>query len=105
MELAILESESAQDLIDATQKPYEVYTKESWDKFVAEKAELDTLINREPKAHPDEFAQALQEMKAAKEGLKTITEPDQTEEQLRAMIASAKAYEEKKDTYTKERKM
>lgn len=102
MELAILESESAQDLIDATQKPYEVYTKESWDKFVAEKAELDTLINREPKAHPDEFAQALQEMKAAKEGLKTITEPDQTEEQLRAMIASAKAYEEKKDTYTKD---
>ena len=102
MELAILESESAQNLIDATKNPYEVYTKESWDKFVAEKAELDALIAKEPQAHPDEFAQAVEEMKAARKGLETIEAPDQTEEQLRELIASAKGHEEKKDTYTKD---
>ena len=102
MELAILESESAQNLIDTTKNPYEVYTKESWDKFVAEKAELDALIAKEPQAHPDEFAQAVKEMKAAREELETIEVPDETEKQLRELIAAAKGLEEKKDTYTKD---
>ena len=102
MELATLEAEAAQNFINATKNPYDVYTKESWDAYVAAKGKLDELLKQNPYPHPENFAKAIQEMKAAKEALKPLSTPDKLEEQLKELIASAKQYEANKESYTKD---
>lgn len=76
MEEAILMSESENDFINSIEKVENTYTNHSWKAYLEAKKIMDDLIKKHEaeNIHPTQFAQALKDVKSAREALVNISE-------------------------------